>query len=185
VSIDRQAAGRPAPLRAARSCWPLFAQEQAGGEANLKLPDLSTAKFLGGIDGHTLLLWGLLVSALGLVFGLIIFVRLKNMPVHSAMREVSELIYETCKTYLGTQGKFLLLLEAFIAVIIVFYFGFLQGFEAYKVLIILLFSVVGISGSFSVAAFGMRVNTFANSRTAFASLTARRTRAMTFRCRPA
>jgi K(+)-stimulated pyrophosphate-energized sodium pump len=102
---------------------------------------------------------------------LIIFTRLKNMPVHSSMREVSELIYETCKTYLATQGKFLILLEVFIAVIIVFYFGFLQGFEAYKVAIILLFSVVGIAGSFSVAAFGMRVNTFANSRAAFGSLT--------------
>ena len=149
----------------------LTAQEQGGGEANLKLPDLRTATFLGDINGHTLLLWGLLVSALGLVFGLIIFKRLKNLPVHSSMLEVSELIYETCKTYLATQGKFLILLEAFIAVIIVFYFGFLLNFEAYKVVIILLFSVVGISGSFAVAAFGMRVNTFANSRTAFASLT--------------
>ena len=150
---------------------PLMAQEQAGGEANLKLPDLNTAKFLGGISGGTLLMGGLVVSALGLVFGLIIFYRLKNMAVHSSMLEVSELIYETCKTYLATQGKFLILLEAFIAVIIVFYFGFLQGMEAYKVAIILLFSVIGISGSFCVAAFGMRVNTFANSRTAFASLT--------------
>src|SRR5437762_1604557 len=158
---------------------PLMAQEAAGGEANLRLPKLGSVScgypdcvsFLGGISGSTLLLGGLVVSALGLLFGLMIFTRLKNMPVHSSMREVSELIYETCKTYLGTQGKFLILLEAFIAVIIVFYFGFLQGFEAYKVLIILLFSVVGISGSFSVAAFGMRVNTFANSRTAFASLT--------------
>ena len=101
------------------------------------------------------------------------------------MREVSELIYETCKTYLATQGKFLMLLEGFIAVIIVFYFGFLQGFEAYKVAIILLFSVIGISGSFAVAAFGMRVNTFANSRTAFAACAASRTPAMTFRCRRA
>jgi K(+)-stimulated pyrophosphate-energized sodium pump len=150
---------------------PLMAQEQAGGEANLKLPDLNIAKFLGNISGGTLLMGGLVVSALGLVFGLIIFVRLRNMPVHASMLEVSELIYETCKTYLATQGKFLLLLEAFIAVIIVFYFGFLQGMEAYKVAIILLFSVIGISGSFGVAAFGMRVNTFANSRTAFASLT--------------
>jgi K(+)-stimulated pyrophosphate-energized sodium pump len=99
------------------------------------------------------------------------FVRLRNMPVHAAMREVSELIYETCKTYLVTQGKFLLILECFIAVIIVFYFGVLQGFEAFRVAIIVLFSLVGISGSFLVAAFGMRVNTFANSRTAFASLT--------------
>src|SRR5205085_4476154 len=115
-------------------------------------PDLRSATFLGGINGHTLLMSGLLISALGLVFGLIIFVRLRDMPVHESMREVSELIFETCKTYLMTQGKFLLLLEAFIAVIIVFYFGFLQGFEAYKVVIILLFSVVGISGSFAVAA---------------------------------
>jgi K(+)-stimulated pyrophosphate-energized sodium pump len=104
------------------------------------------------------------------VFGLMIFFRLKNMAVHSSMREVSELIYETCKTYLSTQAKFLMILELFIAVIIVFYFGFLQSMEAYRVVIILLFSVVGISGSFMVAAFGMRVNTFANSRTAFAAL---------------
>jgi K(+)-stimulated pyrophosphate-energized sodium pump len=150
---------------------PLAAQEPGGGEANLKLPDLNSASFLGGISGGTLLMFGLAVSALGLVFGLIIFTRLRNMPVHSSMREVSELIYETCKTYLATQGKFLLLLEGFIAVIIVFYFGLLQGMGFYKVLIILLFSVVGISGSFGVAAFGMRVNTFANSRTAFAALT--------------
>jgi len=150
-------------------CFPLMAQE-SGGEANLKLPDLGSATFLGGINGHTLLMAGLLVSALGLVFGLIIFVRLRNMPVHSSMREVSELIYETCKTYLATQGRFLMLLELFIAVIIVFYFGFLQGFEMFRVLVILVFSVVGISGSFAVAAFGMRVNTFANSRTAFAAL---------------
>jgi K(+)-stimulated pyrophosphate-energized sodium pump len=150
---------------------PLMAQgQEAGGEANLKLPDLGQVTFLGGINGHDLLLGGLVVSALGLIFGLIIYVRLRNLPVHSSMREVSELIYETCKTYLATQGRFLMLLECFIAVIIVFYFGFLKGFEAYKVLIILLFSVIGISGSFSVAAFGMRVNTFANSRTAFAAL---------------
>src|SRR5215469_17042819 len=150
---------------------PLMAQEQAGGEANLIVPNLDSATFLGGIGGRSLLMVGLVVSALGFVFGLIIFTRLKNMAVHASMREVSELIYETCKTYLTTQGKFLVLLEVFIAVIIVFYFGFLQGFEAYKVVIILLFSVIGISGSFAVAAFGMRVNTFANSRAAFGSLT--------------
>ncbi|HLK51030.1 MAG TPA: sodium-translocating pyrophosphatase [Bryobacteraceae bacterium] len=150
---------------------PLIAQEQGGGEANLIIPNLDSATFLGGIGGRSLLMVGLVVSALGFMFGLMIFTRLKNMPVHTSMREVSELIYETCKTYLATQGKFLMLLEGFIAVIIVFYFGFLQGFEAYKVVIILLFSVVGIMGSFSVAAFGMRVNTFANSRAAFGSLT--------------
>jgi K(+)-stimulated pyrophosphate-energized sodium pump len=150
---------------------PLFAQEQAGGEANLTVPDLNSATFLGGIGGRSLLMGGLVVSALGFIFGLVIYTRLRNMPVHSSMREVSELIYETCKTYLATQGKFLAVLEIFIAVIIVFYFGFLLGFEAYKVVIILAFSVVGISGSFAVAAFGMRVNTFANSRTAFGALT--------------
>ena len=160
-----------ASLMLALLAVPVLAQEQGGGEANLTIPDLNSATFLGGIGGRSLLMGGLVVSALGFVFGLMIFMRLKNMPVHSSMREVSELIYETCKTYLVTQGKFLLILEAFIAVIIVFYFGFLQGFEAYKVVIILLFSVVGIVGSFSVAAFGMRVNTFANSRAAFGALT--------------
>ena len=149
---------------------PLMAQEQGAGEASLKLPSLSTVSFLGGISGSSLLMGGMVVSFLGFIFGLIIYVRLRNMPVHDSMREVSELIYETCKTYLATQGKFLVLLECLIAVIIIFYFGLLQGFEAYKVAIILLFSVIGISGSFSVAAFGMRVNTFANSRTAFAAL---------------
>ena len=150
---------------------PLMAQE-AGGEANLKLPslDLPGVTFLGGMSGSSLLMGGLVVSALGLIFGLFIFTRLRNMPVHDSMREVSELIYETCKTYLATQGRFLCILEAFMAVIIVFYFGFMQHMAAYQVAIILAFSVVGISGSFLVAAFGMRVNTFANSRTAFAAL---------------
>ncbi len=148
-----------------------FAQERhAGGEANLILPDLSRAVFLGGIDGRSLLMIGLLVCALGLVFGLVIYKQLQNMPVHSSMLEISELIYETCKTYLITQGKFLLILELFIGAIIVFYFGFLQHFDAFKVAIILLFSLIGIGGSFSVAWFGIRINTFANSRTAFASL---------------
>ena len=146
-------------------------QHEAGGEANLVLPDLNSATFLGGIGGRTLLTGGMFVCVLGFIFGLLIYTRLRNMPVHSAMREVSELIYETCKTYLITQGKFLLILEALIAAIIIVYFGFLQGFDAFRVSVILLFSVVGISGSFLVAAFGMRVNTFANSRTAFASLT--------------
>ena len=150
---------------------PLMAQHEGGGEANLVLPDLDSATFLGGIGGRTIFMAGMVVSACGLLFGLAIFTRLRNMPVHAAMREVSELIYETCKTYLTTQGKFLMLLEGLIAVIIVFYFGFLQGMSMDRVLIILVFSVVGISGSFLVAAFGMRVNTFANSRTAFASLT--------------
>jgi K(+)-stimulated pyrophosphate-energized sodium pump len=141
-----------------------------GGEANLVLPDLSQVIFLGGIDGHTLLLSGLVVSVMGLLFGLIIYAQLKNLPVHESMREVSELIYETCKTYLIQQGKFLLILELFIGAIIAFYFGVLQHFTTVKVAVILLFSLIGIAGSYGVAWFGIRVNTFANSRTAFASL---------------
>jgi K(+)-stimulated pyrophosphate-energized sodium pump len=144
---------------------------EAGGEASLKLPDLSSVSFLNGaIDGHRLLLIGILFCFFGLGFGMVIYRRLKNLPVHRSMREISELIYETCKTYLVTQGKFILLLWAFIAVIIVLYFGLLEHMEAMRVGIILLFSLVGIAGSYGVAWFGIRVNTFANSRTAFASL---------------
>src|SRR6266496_3132546 len=145
------------------------AEEAGGGEAALKLPDLSSVSFLG-MDGHRLLTIGLLFCVFGLGFGMAIYMRLKNLPVHRAMREVSELIYETCKTYLITQGKFLMLLWAFIAAVIVLYFGVLRHFEIPRVLIILAFSLVGIGGSYGVAWFGIRVNTFANSRTAFASL---------------
>src|SRR5687767_11272614 len=140
-----------------------------GGEANLKVPDLGQVSF-SGINGRTLLLWGLVVCVLGLLFGLVIFVQLRNLPVHQSMREISELIYETCKTYLITQGKFILLLEVFIGVIIVLYFGALLKFEATKVFIILAFSLIGIAGSYGVAWFGIRINTYANSRTAFAGL---------------
>jgi K(+)-stimulated pyrophosphate-energized sodium pump len=148
----------------------LHAQEaHAGGEANLILPDLDKAMFFG-TGGRTLLMVGLLVGALGLVFGYVTFTQLRNLPVHKSMLEISELIYETCKTYLETQGKFLMILELFIGAIIVFYFGFLQHFEFFKVLIILMFSIVGILGSYGVAWFGIRVNTFANSRAAFAAL---------------
>jgi K(+)-stimulated pyrophosphate-energized sodium pump len=143
--------------------------EETGGEAALKLPDLSTVSFLG-LDGHRLLMIGLVFCVFGLAFGMVIFMRLKNLPVHRSMREISELIYETCKTYLITQGKFLMLLWAFIAAIIVLYFGVLRHFEVPRVVIILVFSLVGIAGSYGVAWFGIRVNTFANSRTAFASL---------------
>ncbi|HET9552149.1 MAG TPA: sodium/proton-translocating pyrophosphatase, partial [Anaeromyxobacteraceae bacterium] len=144
----------------------------SGGEANLKLPDLASEHFLGGaISGWALLAIGLAVSAAGLAFGLSISARLKALPVHRSMLEISELIYETAKTYLVTQFKFIGLLWAFIAVIIVFYFGVLsEGFGPGKVAIILAFSLVGILGSSGVAWFGIRVNTYANSRTAFASL---------------
>jgi K(+)-stimulated pyrophosphate-energized sodium pump len=144
---------------------------EAGGEASLKLPRLDLVSFFNGaIDGHKLLLIGILFCIFGLGFGMAIYMRLKNLPVHRAMREISELIYETCKTYLFTQGRFILLLWVFIAVIILLYFGLLEHMEAARVAIILAFSLVGIAGSYGVAWFGIRVNTFANSRTAFASL---------------
>ena len=142
---------------------------EVGGEANLQVPDLSQQSFLG-MNGHNLLLIGIAFCFFGLLFGLAIYVQLKNLPVHRAMREVSELIYETCKTYLITQGKFLALLWAFIAAVILLYFGVLLKYNAGRVIIILAFSVVGILGSYGVAWFGIRVNTFANSRTAFAGL---------------
>jgi K(+)-stimulated pyrophosphate-energized sodium pump len=178
-TISPSAPSRTAPsARAGRGkqvCLLLFlallcaAPALAQGEADLVLPDLSAATPMG-IDGRVLLMGGLVVSGLGLLFGLVMFMHLRNLPVHEAMKEISELIYETCKTYLLTQGKFLLILEIFIAAIIVLYFGLLRGGSAAEVLIILLFSVIGIAGSYSVAWFGIRVNTFANSRTAFASL---------------
>jgi K(+)-stimulated pyrophosphate-energized sodium pump len=156
-----------APLAFAQQSAPA---PHAGGEANLILPDLGQVTFIG-IDGRTLLMAGLVVAALGLLFGLVIYQQLRKLPVHESMLEVSELIYETCKTYLIQQGKFLLILELFIGSIIFFYFFVLQHFSVLKVSIILLFSLVGIAGSYGVAWFGIRVNTFANSRTAFASLT--------------
>ena len=140
-----------------------------GGEAHMILPDLSQATFVG-MNGRTLLMGGLAICALGLLFGLITYQRLRDLPVHQSMREVSELIWETCKTYLFNQGKFLLILEVFIGIIILFYFGYFEHFSADRVIIILAFSLLGIAGSYSVAWYGIRVNTFANSRTAFASL---------------
>jgi K(+)-stimulated pyrophosphate-energized sodium pump len=159
----------PAFAQAAPEAPAAQAERGGGGEASLVLPDLSTETFQG-INGRTLLMGGLVVCVLGLAFGMTIFTRLKHMPVHRSMLEVSELIYETCKTYLITQGKFILLLEVFIGVIMLFYFGVLQQFSAMKVTIILLFSLIGIAGSYGVAWFGIRVNTFANSRAAFAGL---------------
>jgi len=145
--------------------------QEAGGEAALKVPDLSQVNFLG-IDGHKLLLFGIVFCVFGLIFGLAIYSRLKGMAVHKSMRDISELIYETCKTYLFTQGKFLVFLWLFIAVVIVLYFGVLAPVHptAVTLPIILIFSVVGMAGSYGVAWFGIRVNTFANSRTAFAAL---------------
>ncbi|MGH7603474.1 MAG: sodium-translocating pyrophosphatase [Gemmatimonadaceae bacterium] len=149
---------------------PVPVEHEAGGEANLIIPDLSQVRFFGNIQGRSLLLSGLVFCAAGMLFGLVIYGQLKRMAVHESMREVSELIYETCKTYLITQGKFILILEIFIGLVILLYFGVLTHFAASKVAIILLFSLIGIAGSYGVAWFGIRVNTFANSRTAFASL---------------
>jgi K(+)-stimulated pyrophosphate-energized sodium pump len=147
-------------------------------EANLVLPDLASQTFLGGMSGKLLLMIGIVVSALGLVFGLVQYKQLENMPVHKSMKEISELIYETCKTYLMTQGRFIMMLEVLIGGVMVWYFGFLSHAEGpaadvptfVRVAIILAFSLLGIAGSFGVAWFGIRVNTFANSRAAFASL---------------
>ena len=139
-------------------------------EAELVIPDLGSVAFLG-LSGRTLLFGGIGVCLLGLAFGLVIYRQLQALPVHRSMLEISELIYETCKTYLLTQGKFILLLWAFIAVIMVIYFGWLRHFAPNRVLLIIFFSLVGIGGSYGVAWFGIRINTFANSRTAFAALT--------------
>jgi K(+)-stimulated pyrophosphate-energized sodium pump len=186
LAAVRRLAGLAATVVFTLVAHPLAAQtpaqgHEAGGEAALVLPDLHQATFLGGIDGHSLLVWGLLICALGLLFGLLIYTQLKNLPVHQSMREISELIYETCKTYLVNQGKFLLILWLFIGAIAAVYFGALasnvnaagvtvHGYPPFTVTIILLFSLIGIAGSYGVAWFGIRVNTFANSRTAFASL---------------
>ncbi len=143
-----------------------------GSEADLTLPDLSSVSFLGNaINGHTLLTIGFIICAFGFCFGIYHFLGIKNLPVHKSMKNISELIYETCKTYLITQGKFIIVLEVLLAAIIVVYFGVLQGFAAIKVITIILCSIVGILGSYAVAWFGMRINTYANSRTSFASLT--------------
>jgi len=165
------AAGRP--LLAASLDQPAAAgqtgERATGGEANLVLPDLSSVDFRG-VNGRSLLMSGLIVCVFGLGFGLFALTGLKNLPVHSSMREVSELIYATCQTYLLTQGKFILILEIFIGVIMVFYFGVLSAMEPFRVAVILIFSLIGIAGSYGVAWFGIRVNTYANSRAAFASL---------------
>jgi K(+)-stimulated pyrophosphate-energized sodium pump len=151
-------------------------ERHGGGEASLVVPslyDTQTASFFG-TSGAMLLMIGLVISALGLAFGLSIMAQLKKAPVHRAMLEVSELIYETCKTYLQTQIRFIGLLWVCVGFVIFVYFGLLQHYIADgklgQVIIILLFSLIGIAGSTIVAWFGMRVNTYANSRTAFASL---------------
>ncbi len=140
------------------------------GEADLLIPDLTQVKFVGGLDGKTILLWGILICFLGFLFGIVQYLNVKKMDVHHSMEEISQLIYETCKTYLIAQGKFILVLEVLVGAIIVLYFGWLRHYEAIKIIMILFCSLVGIAGSYFVAWFGMRINTLANSRSAFASL---------------
>lgn len=153
----------------------LFASIAWAGEADLVLPDLGVLFNVHGVQvsGTTILSIGLIISILGCVFGLVEFMRVKKLPAHKSLLEISELIYETCKTYMITQGKFLVALEVIIGVCIVVYFGFLQGKDIPTVLTILMWSVLGILGSFGVAWFGIRLNNYANSRTAFASLAAK------------
>ncbi len=161
---------RSLTLSGAIALFVLFsASVAAASEAELVLPDVGQETFMG-LGGDTLLMGGLAVCAAGAIFGLVMFNRLRNLPVHESMRDISELIYETCKTYLITQGKFLVILELLIAAVIVVYFGWLRQLDAARVAIIVGFSVIGILGSYGVAWFGIRINTYANSRAAFASL---------------
>src|SRR4051812_36476343 len=142
------------------------------GEADIHIPDLSNVKFagLGGVSGHTLMMLGIVVCAIGAVFGIVQYLQTKGLPVHASMAKVSESIYGTCKTYLLTQGKLLAILWVLIAGCMIVYFKFLQGNTMNHVLVILLASILGILGSYGVAWFGIRINTISNSRTAFASL---------------
>ena len=144
------------------------AVHRPGGEVNIQLPDLNQGDFLG-MTGHQILLSGLVVCVLGLLFGLWTYTAVKNLPVHKSMSDVSAIIYETCKAYLIQQGKFLLILELFIGTVMIAYF-WLTGLEASRIAIVIIFSLIGIAGSYGVAWYGIRINTLANSRTAFASL---------------
>ncbi len=173
--------GRLVQLIAGALTIPLMSGRALASEAQLVVPDLGSQEFLG-LPGDRLLMIGIAICLLGGIFGLVIYSQLKRLAVHDSMLEISELIYETCKTYLITQGKFLLLLWAFIAAIMVWYFGWLTphedpvtaeihyGMPWMTVLVILGCSLAGIAGSYGVAWFGIRINTFANSRTAYASL---------------
>ena len=141
-------------------------------EIDLKIPSLDVAYdiFGYGITGSQILLYGMGICVLGMIFGLYEFIKIKGMPAHKAMLNVSYTIYETCKTYMKQQAKLLVILELFIAACIFYYFYYLNATPLPKVLTVLMWSVLGILGSYTVAWFGMRINTYANSRTAFMSL---------------
>ena len=142
-----------------------------GSEADIRIPDVKSVMFFdGALSGHAVLMIGLVVCALGVVYGWTQYLQTKNLPVHASMGDVSQIIWETCKTYLFQQGKFLAVLWVLIAVCMSYYFGVLSGNSAGHVVIILLASVLGILGSYGVAWFGIRINTVANSRAAFSAL---------------
>ena len=154
-----------------QTLW-LFCLPAWGSEADLRIPDLSIpVDFFGSeVPGSTILLGGIAVTVLGMLFGMVEFFKIKNLPVHKSMAEISNLIYETCKTYMAQQAKFLAVLQVLIGGAMVYYFFFLRSMEVDRVLLVLLWSILGICGAFVVAWFGIRINTYANSRTAFASL---------------
>ena len=141
-------------------------------EADIRIPDLSKVRFdgLGGVSGVALMYFGIGMCALGAIFGLVQYKQTKALPVHESMGNVSNIIWETCKTYLLQQGKFLMILWVLIAACMVFYFKGLQGASIGNVIIILLCSILGILGSYGVAWFGIRINTVSNSRTSFSAL---------------
>src|ERR1035438_3008572 len=141
-------------------------------EADIKIPDLTQVRFdgLGGLSGISLMYIGIALCFVGAVFGLIQYTQTKALPVHESMAKVSNSIWETCKTYLFTQGKFLAILWLLIAACIFYYFKVLEGNTLKHVLVVLLASILGILGSYSVAWFGIRINTVSNSRTAFSAL---------------
>jgi len=149
-----------------------LASAARASEADIKIPDLSKVTFdgLGGMSGISLMYVGIAFCVIGAIFGLIQYRQTKALPVHSSMGSVSNTIWETCKTYLFTQGKFLAILWLLIAACMVYYFGFLSHLGAGQVVVILLASVLGILGSYGVAWFGIRINTVANSRAAFSAL---------------
>ncbi|MFO1475428.1 MAG: sodium-translocating pyrophosphatase [Verrucomicrobiota bacterium] len=143
-----------------------------GSDADIKIPDLTSVKFagLGGMTGHALMMLGIAVCAIGALFGIVQYLQTKALPVHESMAKVSASIYETCKTYLFTQGKLLAVLWVLIGACMVVYFGKLQGNSAFHVLVILMASILGILGSYGVAWFGIKINTISNSRAAFSAL---------------
>src|SRR5882672_4698970 len=150
----------------------LLASRANASEADIHIPPLDAVRFdgLGGVSGAALMYGGLLICLIGAAFGLVQYKQTKNLPVHKSMADVSNTIWETCKTYLFTQGKFLAILWVLIAACMVYYFKVLQGNTLGNVLVILLASILGILGSYGVAWFGIRINTVSNSRTAFSAL---------------